>query len=188
MSNKILFRILDVSILLGISPIVVPVMFVIYTSLRLSGEKSPVFVQTRLGLCESEFNLYKFRTMAIDTPTKLSHEVSADSITIVGKVLRKMKLDELPQFINVLKGDMSLVGPRPGLIDDYVLIAERRRRMCFEYLPGITGLSQVRGYTMRDPRKLARIDGLFCRKCNLSLYFFIIANTLLIVCGFRSGR
>ena len=103
---------------------------------------SPLFIQERVGKDQKPFKLIKFRTMKVDTASVASHLADNSSITKLGKVLRKTKLDELPQLINVLKGEMSLVGPRPNLFNQEDLIVARDNQDVYDVLPGITGLAQ----------------------------------------------
>src|SRR5215469_1490888 len=106
---------------------------------------SPLFRQARVGRHQKPFVLVKFRTMKPGTASVASHLVDVTSITRWGRFLRQTKLDELPQLWNVLKGEMSLVGPRPCLFNQEELIRERAQRGVFEARPGITGLAQIRG-------------------------------------------
>jgi len=99
--------------------------------------------------------------MEINTESRASHEVSASKITNVGKFLRRTKLDELPQILNVLSGDMSFVGPRPCLPSQADLIAEREVRDVFSLRPGITGPAQIAGIDMSTPQILARADAAY---------------------------
>jgi O-antigen biosynthesis protein WbqP len=105
-----------------------------------------------------QFRCHKLRTMYAGTASMPTHEVSVSRITPIGGFLRRTKLDELPQLWNVLKGEMSLVGPRPCLPAQTVLVEERRRRGVAALRPGITGTAQLRGVDMADPAKLAEID------------------------------
>ena len=139
---------------------------------------SPFFLQLRVGLREKPFTLIKFRTMKKDTPSVATHLSSYNSITKTGKFLRKTKLDELPQLINVLFGQMSIVGPRPGLQNQTELTNERKKFNVFRAKPGITGLGQTLGIDMSTPRKLARYDNLMIKKINLALYFYLISVTI----------
>lgn len=102
---------------------------------------SPLFIQERVGKNKKAFKLIKFRTLKIATKSVASHLVDSSAITPLGKFLRKTKLDEMPQLINVLKGEMSFVGPRPNLFNQQELIAERDKLGIYEVLPGITGLA-----------------------------------------------
>ena len=139
---------------------------------------SPIFRQQRVGRYQQPFMLVKFRTMKLDTASVASHLASRDSITRFGHFLRKTKLDELPQLWNVLKGDMSLVGPRPGLFNQLELTQERAKRGVYEVRPGITGLAQVNEIDMSTPELLAEIDQQMIEKLNISDYFRYIFMTL----------
>ena len=119
---------------------------------------SPLFRQVRVGRHIKPFTLVKFRTMRPDTASVATHLADASAITSFGSFLRRTKLDELPQLWNVLKGDMSLVGPRPCLFNQEALIVERAERGVFDARPGITGLAQVQGIDMSSPRLLAETD------------------------------
>src|SRR5690606_27450560 len=119
---------------------------------------SPIFRQERVGRYRKPFVLVKFRTMKKNTASVASHLADASAVTPFGGFLRKTKLDELPQLWNVLKGEMSLVGPRPCLPNQYELIRERQLRGVFGVRPGITGLAQIQGVDMSAPVLLAEID------------------------------
>jgi len=110
--------------------------------------ESPFYYQRRVGLHEREFTIYKLRTMKSSTKTVGTHEVDKNAVTRIGKILRATKVDELPQLFNVLKGDMSLVGPRPCLVSQSDLRDARRKFGVFTIRPGLTGLSQIRGIDM----------------------------------------
>jgi len=140
---------------------------------------SPLFIQERVGKDQKPFNLIKFRTMKVSTESVASHLVDNTSITKLGKVLRKTKLDELPQLINVLKGEMSLVGPRPNLFNQKDLIEARDKVGVYEVLPGITGLAQLSGIDMSTPERLAKKDKEMIDTINLKNYFSYILNTAL---------
>ncbi len=140
---------------------------------------SPVFKQERVGRNKKPFVLYKFRTMDIHTKSIATHLTSQSSVTRFGAFLRKTKLDELPQLVNVVKGDMSLVGARPCLFNQDELIQERERRGVFNYLPGITGLAQINGIDMSVPKKLAEIDAEMLNTLSLKDYFRFILFTIL---------
>lgn len=138
---------------------------------------SPVFRQERVGKDKKLFILIKFRTMKPDTASVATHLVSASSITPLGHFLRKTKLDELPQLWNVLKGDMSVVGPRPCLPSQLDLIAERDARGVFSVRPGITGLAQVNQIDMSTPIRLAEVDRQMIDNRSLCQYFHLIFQT-----------
>ncbi|MCF7745148.1 sugar transferase [Aeromonas veronii] len=139
---------------------------------------SPIFVQTRVGKNKKPFKLIKFRTMSVNTQSVASHLASTSSITKLGAFLRKTKIDELPQLINVLKGEMSLVGPRPNLFNQEELIKERDSLGVYEVLPGITGLAQVQNIDMSTPALLAQTDRQMIDTLNLTSYFRYIIMTV----------
>lgn len=138
---------------------------------------SPVFIQIRVGKNKQPFQLIKFRTMSVDTKSVASHLANNASITKLGAFLRKTKIDELPQLINVLKGEMSLVGPRPNLFNQEELIAERDKLGVYDVLPGITGLAQVQNIDMSTPKLLARTDREMIDTLNIKKYFRYILMT-----------
>lgn len=138
---------------------------------------SPIFIQERVGRYKKPFKLIKFRTMSVSTKSTASHLASKDSITRYGAFLRKTKIDELPQLINVLKGEMSLVGPRPNLFNQVELIHERDALGIYDVLPGITGLAQVQNIDMSTPQLLARTDREMMDTLTLKRYFYYILIT-----------
>lgn len=154
-----------------------PVMMVIFI-LGLFDTGSPVFFQRRLGRNQKVFTLIKFRTMNKNTQNLATHFVQRSSVTKMGAYLRKSKLDELPQLINVLLGDMSLVGPRPNLENQSELIAARMSRNIYSVRPGITGLAQIMEVDMSTPEKLAELDASMIRELNVSKYFEYIFLTV----------
>lgn len=139
---------------------------------------SPFFIQERVGKNKKPFRLIKFRTMKISTKNVASHLVSSNNITSLGTILRKFKLDELPQLINVFNGDMSFVGPRPNLFNQSELIKFRDKIGAYDVSPGITGLAQINKIDMSNPRLLARIDNLMIKNMNLASYFYYIIKTI----------
>lgn len=145
---------------------------------------SPIFRQVRVGRDQKPFTLVKFRTMKLDTASVATHLASSASITRFGLFLRKTKLDELPQLWNVLKGEMSLVGPRPGLFNQAELTAERAKRGVFDVRPGITGLAQVNEIDMSTPALLAETDQKMIQSLTVADYFKYIFMT---VAGKGSG-
>ena len=155
-----------------------PVLLVIYL-IGLSDTGSPLFRQERVGKNKKPFVLVKFRTMSVDTASVASHLVSTASITKLGGFLRKTKLDELPQLWNVLKGEMSLVGPRPGLFNQQELTKEREQRDVFNVRPGITGLAQVNEIDMSTPKLLAETDARMIQTLSIKHYFSYIIQTVL---------
>lgn len=139
---------------------------------------SPIFRQERVGRHQRPFILVKLRTMKKETASVASHLASADAITPFGHFLRRTKLDELPQLWNVLKGEMSLVGPRPGLFNQHELTTARAELGVFEVRPGITGLAQVSEIDMSTPRLLAETDRRMIDTLTLGSYFRYIIMTV----------
>ncbi|MFK4072935.1 sugar transferase [Ectopseudomonas khazarica] len=173
-----MIRVFDVALSLMGLVFGFPVLILIYV-LGLLDTGSPMFRQERVGRGKRPFTLVKFRTMAVDTASVASHLASSASITRLGGFLRKTKLDELPQLWNVLKGEMSLVGPRPNLFNQGELITERDARGVYGVRPGITGLAQVQGIDMSMPALLAETDEKMIRSMSVSLYFSLILQTAL---------
>lgn len=141
--------------------------------------RSPLFRQTRVGRNQLPFTLIKFRTMRVGTASVATHLANSSSITPFGHFLRRTKLDELPQLWNVLWGEMSLVGPRPCLPNQYELIAAREVLGVFNARPGITGLAQIQGIDMSIPEKLAQIDAEMLQTLSLKAYFRYILQTIM---------
>jgi len=154
-----------------------PVLVVLYV-FGLFDTGSPIFRQDRVGRDKQPFTLVKFRTMKVDTASVASHLAHAASITQFGRFLRRTKLDELPQLWNVLKGEMSLVGPRPCLFNQEELIAERESRGVLTARPGITGLAQVNDIDMSTPQLLAETDAKMLAELNAIAYFRYIFLTI----------
>lgn len=160
-----------------------PVLLVLF-AIGLLDTGSPLFCQERVGRHKKPFTLIKFRTMRKGTASVASHLANVDSITKFGNFLRRSKLDELPQLWNVLKGDMSLVGPRPGLFNQHELTEARERHGVYNVRPGITGLAQVSKIDMSTPERLAQVDAEMIRTIDMNNYFKYI---LMTVAGKGSG-
>jgi len=154
-----------------------PILLILWL-LGLLDTGSPLFRQQRVGRSKKPFTLVKFRTMAPNTASVATHLANANAVTAYGSFLRRSKLDELPQLWNVLKGEMSLVGPRPCLFNQEELISERAARGVFDVRPGITGLAQIRGIDMSTPTQLADTDAQMIRSMSVSSYFRYIVLTL----------
>jgi lipopolysaccharide/colanic/teichoic acid biosynthesis glycosyltransferase len=174
--NLMLTRFLDYLLaffgLLATFPILIIVIIIGYFDTG-----SPIFLQKRVGKSKKPFTLIKFRTMSVETKSVASHLANTASITKFGSFLRKTKVDELPQLINVLKGEMSLVGPRPNLFNQEKLIDERDSRGVYDVLPGITGLAQVNNIDMSTPVSLAKTDQKMIESLTLADYFRYIIMT-----------
>ncbi len=140
---------------------------------------SPFFRQARLGRNKQIFVLVKFRTMKIGTCSVASHEAPIHAVTKYGSFLRRSKLDELPQLWNVLKGEMSLVGPRPNLPTQSELIEFRDNHSVYSVRPGITGVAQISGIDMSQPKSLAETDEKMIKSMTIFTYFRLIFLTVL---------
>ncbi|MGF1816013.1 sugar transferase [Vibrio splendidus] len=150
---------------------------VVVTIIGMFDTGSPIFIQERVGRNKKPFKLIKFRTMSVETKSVASHLASNASITKFGNFLRRTKIDELPQLINVVKGEMSLVGPRPNLFNQEELIKERDALGVYDVLPGITGLAQVQNIDMSTPDLLAETDKQMIDSLTLKDYFRYIIMT-----------
>jgi O-antigen biosynthesis protein WbqP len=155
-----------------------PILLGVIVAIRLQSPGSAIFTQVRVGKGGRLFTCYKLRTMYSGTANLPTHQVQASSVTALGEHLRRFKIDELPQLCNVLIGDMSLVGPRPCLPSQVDLVEARRQLGVLEVRPGITGLAQVNGVDMSDPRRLAEIDARYVRTQSLVGDFGLIIATL----------
>ncbi|WP_081620896.1 sugar transferase [Thioalkalivibrio sp. ALMg13-2] len=173
-----MIRVLDVVLsVLGLV-VAAPVLLVLWL-LGWMESRSPLFRQERVGRHQRPFVLVKFRTMRPDTASVATHLAEASAVTPLGRFLRKTKLDELPQLWNVLKGEMSLVGPRPGLFNQEELLQERAARGVLDARPGITGLAQIRGIDMSTPRELAEVDRQMLDALTARAYFRYLVLTVL---------
>ena len=173
-----MIRLLDITFSI-IGLVVTLPLLILLAVIGLFDTGSPIFRQVRVGRHRRPFTLVKFRTMKLGTPSVPTHLVDASATTPFGRFLRRTKLDELPQLWNVLKGDMSLVGPRPCLFSQTDLIEERERLGVFGARPGITGLAQIRGIDMSDPRLLAETDREMLDSLTVGNYLRYILLTLL---------
>lgn len=178
-----MIRIFDLFLALFGLIITMPFLIILYL-IGLFDTGSPLFMQERVGRNKQPFTLVKFRTMSVDTASVASHLASTASITSFGGFLRKTKLDELPQLWNVLKGEMSLVGPRPGLFNQEDLTKAREAKNIYKVRPGITGLAQVNEIDMSTPELLAETDEKMIATLSIKNYFIYILQT---VTGSGSG-
>ena len=154
-------------------------LFILIWLIGLLKNGSPFFIQKRVGINLKLFSLIKFRTMPINTKSAGTHLTKKIKLTSFEYFLRRIKLDEIPQLLNVLLGQMSLVGPRPCLTNQRRLINERRKRGVFKVRPGITGLAQISGINMSTPTLLSKTDIKMIKKMSLSNYFYYIFRTIL---------
>jgi O-antigen biosynthesis protein WbqP len=161
-----------------------PFLLLIVLLIKLDSPGPILFKQRRIGRGKTIFNIYKFRTMRIDTPKDMPTHLLDDPekyITRVGKFLRKSSLDELPQIFNILKGEMSIVGPRPALWNQDDLTAERDKYGANNVLPGLTGWAQVNGRDELPIPVKAEYDGYYIE--HMSLLFDIRIVILTFVCA-----
>lgn len=135
-----------------------PIVLGCMIAIRATSEGPAIFAQERVGRGKRTFTCYKLRTMKQGTRSAASHDIGESAVTPLGRFLRRVKLDELPQLLNVLKGEMSFVGPRPCLPSQHELIEARDVRGLYSLRPGITGPAQVLGVDMSDPDRLAELD------------------------------
>ena len=179
-------RVLDFVLSLLAMIILSPLLAGIYIAIKCEDgwKKNAIFDQTRIGVDQKRFNLYKFRSMKTDAPHDLAThllEHPEQYVTKVGKFLRKTSLDELPQLINILKGEMSLCGPRPALWNQYDLIAERDKYGANDVMPGLTGWAQVNGRDALEIEEKARYDGEYAQKLSFGLDLKIFVMTIINV-------
>lgn len=160
-------------LLSGIGLIVLsPVYLILMLAIKLDSKGPILFRQKRVGIGKSHFNILKFRTMRIDTPKDMPTHLLQNPeqyITKVGKFLRKTSLDELPQIFNILKGDMSIVGPRPALWNQYDLIEERDKYGANDIRPGLTGWAQINGRDELEIPVKAKLDGEYVQKMGFAM-------------------
>lgn len=185
-SNYIFFkRVLDFLLALVGLIVLSPVFLILIVFIKLDSEGPILFKQKRVGIHKTHFEILKFRTMKIDTPKDMPTHMLANPekyITRVGKFLRKTSLDELPQIINILKGEMSIIGPRPALWNQYDLIAERDKYGANDILPGLTGWAQVHGRDELEIEEKAKLDGYYVKhlgfKLDVQCFFLTIKSVL----------
>ena len=165
-----------------------PVFLVLISAIRISSPGGAFFLQKRVGQNKKFFYIFKFRTMFTDTPSdKPTHllENPFAHITPIGRFLRKTSLDELPQLFNILKGDMSLVGPRPALWNQDDLVAERDKYGANNVRPGLTGLAQIKGRDELPIPVKAAYDGEYIRKMG---FWFDLKITFLTLFSVTKGE
>ena len=159
--------------LVFLSPLLILIFFI---SLFENG--SLLFIQKRVGYNLKSFYLIKFRTMPVGVKSAGTHLIKNIKLTPFGYFLRRTKIDEIPQLLNVFLGDMSLVGPRPCLLNQRKLIYERKKRGIFKVKPGITGLAQISEINMKTPTLLAKTDQKMIKEMSLNNYFYYIFKTI----------
>jgi len=161
-----------------------PLFLVIVISIKLDSKGPILFKQKRIGRNKKHFYILKFRTMRIDTPKDTPTHMLENPqqwITKVGKFLRKTSLDEIPQIINILKGDMSIIGPRPALWNQYDLVAERDKYDVHKLYPGLTGYAQINGRDELPIPEKAKLDGYYVKHMSLWLDIKIFFGTIISI-------
>ena len=159
--------------------LILPFLFIATLGLLLEDGLPILFVQDRIGQDKKIFKIIKIRTLKTSAPQTGTHELKPMHRLKVGVLIRKIKLDEFPQLLNVIKGDINLVGPRPGMLNQELLLKFRSEREIFKVKPGITGLAQVMGYDMSNPKKLSEIDELYVCKKSFRIDALILLATFI---------
>lgn len=161
-----------------------PLFLVLIIAIKADSKGPILFRQKRVGIHKSHFNILKFRTMRTDTPKDTPTHLLKNPeqyITRIGKFLRKTSLDELPQIINIIKGDMAIVGPRPALWNQYDLIEERDKYGANDIRPGLTGWAQINGRDELEIPVKAKLDGEYVKKMGLGMDIRCFLGTFLSV-------
>ena len=173
-------RLTDIVLSLTALALLAPVLLLAALAVLLDSGLPVFFKQTRIGLGGREFGMFKFRSMVKNAASTGPYFTDTNDVRVtrVGQFIRRTSIDELPQIINVLLGDMSLVGPRPGLFNQQELTQIRAAHNVFSARPGITGLSQVNSIDMSTPVLLAQTDARMLKELNLKNYFKFIFMTL----------
>ena len=194
MYKKFLKRGFDIVLsTVGIVAFAIP-MGIIALAIKMDSKGPVFFKQKRVGLNKEHFEILKFRTMRIDTPKDVpTHELSDPKkwITKIGRILRKTSLDELPQLFNIFKGEMSIIGPRPALWNQFDLIEERDKYGANGVRPGLTGLAQISGRDALEIPVKARLDGEYVEKMSLAFDIKCFIKTIGSVIkseGFVEGK
>jgi lipopolysaccharide/colanic/teichoic acid biosynthesis glycosyltransferase len=173
----IIKRILDIAFALFVIVILWGVLLGAWLAVKFTSPGPGIFAQQRVGKGGLPFICYKFRTMSLGTKEAGTHEVTADSVTAVGRFLRKTKIDELPQVWNILRNELSLVGPRPCLPVQRELVAARSELGVLDEVGGITGWAQIQNVDMSDPDRLAKLDAEYLALRTIPLDLKIILAT-----------
>ncbi|MBQ9389917.1 MAG: sugar transferase, partial [Synergistaceae bacterium] len=174
-------RLFDVVLSLSALVVLAPVMIVCALIIKHEDKGSAFFTQKRIGIHKKPFSMYKFRSMRTDTPHDTpTHllENPEQYILHCGKWMRKYSVDELPQIFNILRGDMSIVGPRPALWNQYDLIAERDKYGANDIKPGLTGWAQINGRDELEISEKARLDGEYLKRESFTFDLMCIWRTV----------
>ena len=177
MYKKIGKRVIDIIISFGSLIILSPLMLLLSLLIKLTEPGSIFFKQLRVGKNGRIFTLYKLRSMPISTENIPSDKVGEVRIRFVGRIIRRTNIDELPQLLNVLIGDMSIVGPRPPMLNQIELIDMRKKNGSIQCLPGLTGLAQVNSYDGMSVKEKAAFDGKYAHSISFIIDVKIFYRT-----------
>lgn len=174
-------RLLDILLSLIALIVLSPLLIIVAAAIRLTSPGPIFFCQRRVGLHKEYFTIYKFRTMRMDAPKDTPTHLLGDPknyTTPIGNFLRKTSIDELPQLFNILKGDMSIVGPRPALWNEFDLVAARDKIGANDLVPGLTGWAQVNGRDNLLPEEKAHFDGEYVQNFSFRMDIKCIFKTV----------
>ena len=172
-------RVFDILLAIALIFVLAPIYAIVALIIFFQDLGTPIFKQMRVGHSGNEFMFYKFRSMPLKTPNVESHQKDKLKITPFGRFIRRTNLDELPQFFNVLKGDMSFIGPRPPIPKQENLISLRRENKSLFLKPGLTGWAQVNSYDNMPEAIKARFDGEYADRISLKMDVLILFKTLI---------
>ena len=182
--DRYIKRILDLLLAAVGAVVLSPVLLLAALAIRLDSPGPVMFRQKRVGKHKTYFEILKFRTMRSDCPKDVPTHLMKDPsrwLTRTGRFLRRTSIDELPQIFNILKGDMSIVGPRPALWNQYDLIEERDKYGANDVTPGLTGWAQINGRDELDIEEKARLDGEYVRKLSFAMDLKCFLRTITAV-------
>ncbi|MCC6478930.1 sugar transferase [Sphingorhabdus sp.] len=172
-------RVLDVILAAAGLALLAPLCLLVFLAIRIFDPGPAIFRQLRVGRGGCEFAFYKFRSMPVNTGDIPSDKLADVALSRVGKFIRRTNIDELPQLVNILKGDMSVVGPRPPIPAQTELVELRRRNGALNCRPGLTGLAQVNAFDGMSVEQKAAFDGQYAQSIGFLRDIAIIASTLL---------
>jgi O-antigen biosynthesis protein WbqP len=172
-------RLGDISLAVLLMLLLAPVYLIVALVIKSQDGGPAIFRQKRIGKNGAEFLFYKFRSMPVNTPNVESNDTQKLQVTTFGKFIRRTNLDELPQFYNVLKGDMSFIGPRPPISSQTNLIELRRLNGSLKFRPGLTGWAQVNSYDGMSVIEKAKFDGEYASKISFGFELIILFKTIL---------
>jgi len=187
---QLLKDVLDFMMALVLFIVLIPLQLAIALLVLLDSPGAAIYCQQRIGLRGREFTIYKFRTMQVDAPclsTEEMQRIGDDPSTRLGRILRKTSLDELPQLWNILKGEMSFIGPRPALPSQYVVNSRRFQLGADTVKPGLTGLAQVMGRDQLDDETKVQYDAEYCAQRSLLQDIKIVLLTIKVVISARGN-